>query len=345
LLALMPGITVVIPNWNGRHLLTSICLPSLAAQSFRNFSIVVVDNGSTDGSVLYLRSERPDVTVIEMKHNAGFAAAVNRGIAATDSEYMALVNNDVELHSAWLEEMVSTARRLPDAGSLASKILDFSDRTLITAAGDCVSRCAKVSSRGSGQRDHGQFDNVEQVFSACAGAALYRRTALQAVGLFDEDFFAYLEDVDWGFRAQLSGYTCSYVPSAIAYHVGGATTLSVTGLQSSLIARNTYWLVLKNFPWRLALRASPGIAFMIARRFFRVFRYGHRRQALAAVFKAACMTPAMLRKRRQIQSARRLSDHQVMSILSDDVSLRVQARAQLRTLLIRARSSTPASPG
>jgi GT2 family glycosyltransferase len=314
-------VTVVIPNWNGRELLASVSLPSLAAQTLRDFSVVVVDNGSTDGSASYLRSHWPDVEVEELPRNLGFAAAVNRGIAAAESDFVALVNNDVELDSRWLEEMTSAARRFPEAGSFACRIMDFDDRTLITTVGDCVSRGGHIFWRGWRERDAGQYGRFEPVFSSCAGAALYRRSAFEAVGLFDEDFFAYLEDVDWGFRAQLASLRCWYVPSAVAFHVGGATSSKVSGMRRALLARNAYWLILKNFPARVAARNGPALAFVLARLFYRTFREGHRRHAIAAMLQALRGTPGMLRKRHRIQSSRRMRDEDLVRILSRDASL------------------------
>jgi GT2 family glycosyltransferase len=331
----MPAVTVVIPNWNGMELLSSISLPALAAQTLQDFVITVVDNGSTDGSVSYLKSQWPHVRVKELPTNAGFAAAVNRGVASARSNLIALINNDVALDDRWLEQMVDGASRFPEAGSFASKVKDFDEREVIATVGDCVTAGARIFWRGAGERDQGQYDEVSTVFSACAAAALYRKTALDLVGSFDEDFFAYLEDVDWGFRAQLLGFSCVYIPSAVAYHVGGATSTQVSGLQTSLIARNTYWLVLKDFPWKISLGGSLRISFRLGRRFLRVFRYGHRRQAVSAAFTALRMTPAMARKRRWIQSRRRLSDHQLRNILCAEVSLSAKARARIGNWLIR----------
>jgi hypothetical protein len=317
----MPELTVIIPNWNGKNLLSSICLPSLAAQTYRDFTVTVVDNGSEDESVAFLQSEWPDIDVIEVGTNSGFAAAVNRGIASTSSELIALVNNDVELDARWMEDMVAAAHRVPEAGSFACRIMDFDDRTLITTVGDCVGAAGRVFWRGWRERDVGQFSRMEPVLSACAGAALYRRQALVEVGPFDESFFAYLEDVDWGLRAQLAGYSCWFVPSAIAYHLGGATSSRVSGLRASLLARNAYWLVLKNFPSRVIIRHAPGLAFTVTRRFYRVFRDGHRRLALDAIVQAISSTPAIVRNRREIQRHRRINHRRFASILSEDASL------------------------
>jgi GT2 family glycosyltransferase len=333
-----PSVTVVIPNWNGRELLASISLPALVAQTFVDFSVVVVDNGSTDGSASYVKSHWPGVGVEELSTNVGFAAAVNIGITAATSEFVALLNNDVELDRRWLEEMVSAAQELPEAGSLACRIMDFDDRTLITTVGDCLSAGGTIFWRGWGERDTGQYDRLEPVFSACAAAALYRRDAFETIGLFDEEFFAYLEDVDWGFRAQLAGLQCWYVPSAVAFHVGGATSSKMSGMRRALLARNAYWLVLKNLPFHVAARNGPALVFVLIRRFYRTVREGNAKRAGAAFVQAVLETPAMLRKRRQIQSDRRICDEDLERILSRDVSLGSQKIERFKSLFGRSTS-------
>jgi hypothetical protein len=198
--------------------------------------------------------------------------------------------------------------------------------------------------RGWLERDTGQYSRMEPVFSSCAGAALYRRAVFADVGLFDEEFFAYLEDVDWGFRAQLAGYPCWYVPSAVAYHLGGATSSRISGLRARLLARNAYWLVLKNFPGTHVARHAPALAFVLTRRFYRMFRDGHRRQALGAATQAMRLTPEMVRRRRKIQARRRINDRQLAKVLSHDASLGSQKIDRLRTLFYRPEAPARRSP-
>lgn len=332
--------TVVVPSWNGKELLTSVCLPSLATQTFRDFSIIVVDNGSTDGSATHLRSEWPDVGVIELAHNSGFAAAVNRGIEASASEFVALVNNDVELDRRWLEEMVSAAQGMPQAGSMACRMMNFDDRTLIAAAGDSVSTDGHIFARGWLERDTGQFERMEPVLSACAGAALYRREALDAVGPFDEDFFAYYENVDWGFRAQLAGFSRWYVPAAIAYHVGGATSSRVSGMRPTLLMRNAYLLVLKDFPLEIVVRNFPRLSFRIIRRFYRAFRHGRSREGFEALVQAVQLTPRMVQKRHENHDSRRVGHADIAELMTRDAPLRSRKIERLQTLLRRKPSSS-----
>lgn len=241
----MPGVAVIIPNYNGAALLPD-CLEALRRQTFRDFITVVVDNGSTDGSVDLVRTRFPEVAVIALPRNLGFAGAVNRGILETDSEYVALLNNDAEPEPAWLGALVEALNARPEAAMAASKILLYDRRDVLHSAGDYLEASGRPGNRGVWQRDWGQFDGVDEVFSACGAAALYRRSLFAEVGLFDEAYRAYLEDVDLACRARLRGYRCIYVPSARVYH-----RLSATGggsLAAYLFGRNLPRLIVKNFP-------------------------------------------------------------------------------------------------
>lgn len=295
-------------------------LPSLAAQRYADFAVLVVDNGSTDGTVLYLEREWPAVNVLVLPENLGFAAAVNRGVAATEGEYVALLNNDVELDSGWLDELVSALDTYPEAASATPKLLSYHDRTRLDGAGDELSWSGVCSRRGYGQPDTGQFDAPGEAFSACGGASLYRRSALERIGPFDEDLFAYLEDVDWGFRARLAGYGCRYVPGALAYHMGGATTDRVSDLGTYLRRRNQIALVLKNYPARNLVRHLPdlileqllGLALSVRDRTVPA--------QLRAWRDAVGQLPRTLRKRRQVQGARTLTPSELERIVTGEAS-------------------------
>jgi GT2 family glycosyltransferase len=326
-------VIVVIPNWNGGALLDEVSLPSLYAQAYSNFSIVVVDNASVDGSVSLLTEKWPAVTVLSLPRNLGFAAAVNRGIRASTSEFVALVNNDVCLDSEWLSSLVSAARRYPYAASFASRIMDYEDRSKLITAGDYVTLAGNVFPRGHGARGGDDYDHEEEVFSACAAAAMYRRSAFRCVGLFDEDFFAYFEDVDWGFRARRAGLACYYVPSAVAYHRGSATSGRVSGLRVSLMAQNGYWLILKNFPWPLMLRQLGPLAFIISRRFYRSFRDGDRSRTWKGLQRALILTPRMIRKRVRVGCGGSAPAGAVSDLLVADRTLGSARLERLRYIL------------
>jgi GT2 family glycosyltransferase len=281
-------------------------LPSLRAQTYGDFRVVVVDNGSGDGTAEHLRSEYPEVTLLELGSNQGFAAAVNRGIGAGGGEHVAVVNNDLELDPRWLQCMVAALRDHPEAGSATGKMLFYDRRDVIDGTGDFTSWYAVSAPRGRGEADRGQYDSPEAVFSACGGAALYRRAALDEVGPFDEDFFAYAEDVDWGFRAQLAGWACRYQPEAVAFHMGGRTSGRVPNLSRYLFFRNTLSMVAKDWPAAaLARNAHRLLLFLlktavaaIRGRWFGAFARG--------AFDACAQLPRTLRKRRGVQRSRRV---------------------------------------
>ena len=220
----MPRVSAAVLNYDGRDLL-EVILPSLAAQEYRDFETIVVDNGSTDDSVSYVRETWPQVRVVSAGvANVGVAAALNIAVRTATGEFVALLNNDIELDSRWLGELVAALDRHPEAATAAGKLLSYHRRERIDGAGDIFTRAAVAWGRGSGQLDRGQYDHPEEVFAPTAGAGLYRTSALADVGSFDESFIAYFEDVDWGLRAQLAGYRSRYVPTAVGYHMGSMTT-------------------------------------------------------------------------------------------------------------------------
>jgi GT2 family glycosyltransferase len=312
------SVSVVIPTWNGRELL-DVALRSLAAQSSAPDEIVVVDNGSGDGTVEHLRASWPSVTVVALPANVGFAAATNRGVEASSGDVVVLVNNDVELHPEFLAELVRGLEADPSAASAAAKMLRFHERGVIDATGDTLRWSGVALQRGQGERDTGQYDAPGRVFSACAGAAAYRRAAFDEVGLFDEDFFAYLEDVDWGFRAQLLGRGCVYVPTAIAYHVGSASTRregKPDPFFYGLPRRNDVWLVLKNYPGGALLRYAPLVLVNQLGLVYVAVRDGMARAHLSALWAAARGLPRVLAQRRAIQRARRAGRHELEPLIT-----------------------------
>jgi GT2 family glycosyltransferase len=247
--AVQPLVTVVIPNWNGRRWLSE-CLAAVAAQTLAPAEVMVVDNGSADGSVEYLRAEHPDVRIIALERNTGFAHAANRGIrAATGSVFVALVNTDVVLAPDWLARMSGALDSDPGAASVACKMLDLDDPHQVYDAGDVLRRDGACEQRGRFGRDDGRWDQPGEVFGACAGAALYRRDAVLAVGGFDERYFAYLEDVDLALKLRLGGWTCRYEP-VVARHAGEGSSQALPGGHWFFVARNTPVLIAKAFPAR-----------------------------------------------------------------------------------------------
>lgn len=310
-----PRVTAAILNYNGRELLDA-SVPSLLAQTYRDVRAVVVDNGSSDGSPAYVRTRWPQVEVVELEHNIGIPAALNRAVSSAHCTFVALLNNDLELDPSWLDELVRTLDAHPEAASATGKLLNFFDRSRFDGAGDVFTWSSAARPRGFGECDRGQYDRPESVFSPCAGAALFRRAAFEDVGLFDEDFFAYLEDIDWGFRAQLRRWESRYEPRAVAYHMSGATTGGNPRLYGSLQRRNQLLVVVKNYPARALARHWPKIllhhmawlAVSIRDRMF-----GDHLRAWWTVAKAL---PVTLRKRQVIQRARTADLEYLESVIS-----------------------------
>jgi GT2 family glycosyltransferase len=243
-------IAVVVPVWNGRRWLDGL-FASLDAQRRHPDTIIAVDNGSTDGSVQWLRS-RDGVTVVEMGSNTGFAVAANRGFAkASDCDAVALINTDIELEPDWLARMEARLDAEPECASVACKMVDLADPTRLYDTGNFLRRDGVCEQRGRFRVDDGRYDEPGEVFCACAGAALYRRSVVVAIGGFDERFFAYIEDVDLGLRLRLAGWGCAYEP-AVARHAGSGSSGQLRRPVATLVERNTLALVARAFPWRWA---------------------------------------------------------------------------------------------
>jgi GT2 family glycosyltransferase len=252
-------VSAMVLNYNGRHLLET-ALPSFAKQTYGDCAVYVVDNGSTDDSLEWLQQNWPQVQVVSLPRNVGVTAALNVCVDAARGELIGLFNNDIECEPQAVAELVAALDAHPEAGSACAKLVDFHDRTVIDGAGDLYRWTGEANRRGQGERDRGQYERPQAVFGACGGAALYRRTAFDEVGRFDERFGAIYEDVDWSFRAQLLGWSCRYVPQAVVYHMGSATLgreLSDFTLYQNL--RNGIWVVAKNYPASALVRRAPSL--------------------------------------------------------------------------------------
>ncbi|MEJ7871552.1 MAG: glycosyltransferase family 2 protein [Rubrobacteraceae bacterium] len=314
----MPGrVTVVVPNWNGKKFL-SACLDALRDQSFEGFETIVVDNGSTDDSVAFTRRDFPEVRVVSLGENRGFSAAANAGIEASETEYVALLNNDTEQDAGWLDELVRAADAHPEAGLFASRLVDFHDRRFLDGAGDALRLSGLPYRLGHGERDRGQFDKLGYVFGACGAAAMYRREMLDEIGTFDEDFVSYCEDGDLSFRAQLAGYRCLYVPGSVVYHMGSASTGGKRSATATRLGtRNSLSLLVKNLPLSLVPHILPFFVFGQLARLLTAAVTGSLRAHLEGLYGAWRHQPIMLKKRRQVQGKKRVSDAQVRLMLRE----------------------------
>jgi hypothetical protein len=316
----MPRVSAVVLNYNGCELL-EVIIPSLAAQEYRDFEMVVVDDASTDGSVSRLRESWPQVRVVSTgAANVGVTAAMNVAVRTATGELVALLNNDIELDPRWMGELVTALEHHPDAGSAVGKLLNFYRRDELDGAGDVFSWGGEVRRRGHGEHDRGQYDEPQAIFGACGGAALYRRSALERVGPMDEPLFAYYEDADWSFRAQLSGYRCRYVPTAVAYHMGSAT-LGAGPSEFNLYHawRNSIWVVVKNYPTSDLFLHAPALLLVQLRNLGIATRRRKVRLWLRVWRDALRGLPAVLAKRREVQRGRRISRAQLAAVI-DHVS-------------------------
>ncbi|WP_298816699.1 glycosyltransferase family 2 protein [Chloroflexus sp.] len=259
-------IDVIVPNYNGSALLPT-CLDSLRAQTRRDFVVTVVDDASTDDSVTLLRSRYPEAQVLVMPHNRGFAAAVNAALAATQRPFVALLNNDTEADPRWLEALIGALERWPQFAFAASKLRLFDRRDVLHSAGDFYRINGEPGNRGVWEFDRGQYDAYVEVFGPCAGAAAYRRNALDLLAedgnVFDEELVMYCEDVDLNLRARRKGLRTIFVPTAVVYH-----RLSASGggvLASYYCGRNFPLVWAKNMPAPLARRHWPDLLVSQAR--------------------------------------------------------------------------------
>jgi GT2 family glycosyltransferase len=330
------AISVVVVTWNRRNLLRS-CLQSLTLQDLNQpFEVVVVDNGSDDGSPEMVLSDYGKTTgfrleLIRNRENRGFCAANNQGFRASDSEFVALLNNDAEAEPDWLRKLATAFEGRPDVGMAASKILVHEDPRRIDKAGHLIYPDGQNRGRGSGELDEGQYDRVEEILWPDGCAAMYRRAMLDEIGGFDEEFFAYADDAELGLRAQIAGWKCLYIPGAVVRHHRGATL----GLRSSrrleLIERNRLLLAAKLFPWSLlwwnplyyALRLGAGVWAAITGQ-GEVGKYPGVRGKLQAAFallkgdwQALPLLPRMLAKRREVERIRKLSPREVRQLIME----------------------------
>lgn len=277
----------------------------------------MVDGGSADGSIDFLRAQYPWVRVIPLPRNLGFTGNVNAGLRAAAGDALALLNNDAEADPHWIGAMVSAMRGEPRIGSVASKILHRDDRQVIGSAGDCLGMNGLAAQRGNGEVDCGQYDRAEEVFAASGGAVLYSREMLRDVGLLDEGFVSYLEDVDLGLRARLRGWACWYEPAARVYHQGSAT--GGGPLASFYVARNTIRLIARGFPTGLLRRGLPAIMAGQRRRALdaaRAWRGAAARATLRGQIAGLANLPDALRSRRVIQARRTVMDNYLLEWLT-----------------------------
>lgn len=317
-------------NWNRKELLRA-CLDTLRRQAEVAFEVIVVDNGSADGSAEMAEAEF-GVRVIRNRENRGFCAANNQGIAAAQGDFVALINNDAEGAEGWLAALHRACSSAPDIGMAASKVLVWEDPSRIDKAGHLIFPDGQNRGRGSGAADQGQYDREEEVLWPDGCAAMYRKAMLDEIGGFDEDFFAYGDDAELGLRARIAGWRCVYTPHAVVRHHRGSTLGKDSVRRLELIERNRLLLALKLFPWTLLLLNPLFFAARLAAGTLAACRgagdtvyfpglagkWGLVRALAVGEFQALRLAPRMLRKRAAVRRIRRLTSAQVRRLIWDN---------------------------
>jgi GT2 family glycosyltransferase len=309
-----PPIAVVVPNWNGADRLAA-CLDSLLAQSLP-CRVIVVDNGSVDGS-LKLLEKYQDLEVILNEVNEGFTGGVNPGFQRAiddDLKYVATLNNDAVADKDWLKNLAAILDKNPHVGIVTSKILDGKGKKL-DSTGDYLTVWGLPYPRGRGESDLDKYDDQTEVFAASGGASLYRVRMLREIGLFDQDFFAYYEDVDLSFRAQLADWKVRYAPTATVKHQIGATSSQLKGFATYQTLKNQQLVLYKNLPgkfwWRVGWRFTLAHSLFLLRAIGR----GQGWPALKGDLKGSYLMLKEHSARKQLQRARKVKDSYVWSHL------------------------------
>lgn len=314
-------VDIIIPTYNGLQNVISV-LKSVYAQFYKDYRIILVDNCSEDGTVDYIKKEQPGVILIENKSNLGFSKAVNIGIEyslnSNESEIILLLNNDIELEPDFIEKGISTFNDIKEADFIAVKMMNYFNRNIIDDTGDFIRKTGGTPmARGHGENDIGQYDKPEFIFGACAGAAFYKSEMFKTAGLFDEDFYAYLEDVDLSFRFQLHGYKCYYNHEIICYHKRRETSNRFEGMETYYTERNIVILRLKNYPLNLYFKYS--LLFFLSRiNRYRLFllKYpkGTLKFALKGYFSGLVKIFNTLGKRKIVQNSKVVSSEYLENI-------------------------------
>lgn len=330
-------VAVVIPNWNGAHEITK-CLESLEKQSLKPH-IIVVDNGSEDDSVKLIEEKFPKVELIKNPVNLGFAGGVNTGFkkALKDGlKYVATLNNDAFADKDWLKYLVSELDENSKIGIATCKLLT-DDGKKLDSTGDCYTVWGLPYPRGRGEKDEGQYDDKTEIFAASGGASIYRAEMLDKIGMFDTDFFAYYEDVDLSFRAQLAGWQVRYVPNAKAFHQISATSSKIKGFSTYQTMKNLQLLLYKNVPRKYL--GKVGRRFFLAETlfFFRAITRGQGISAFKGDAKGTFLLFKVLRERKPIHKNKKVSDEYIWQMFDHDLPPNAQALRKLRAKWWRLR--------
>jgi len=326
---------IVIPNWNGEKELPT-ALDAVLAQSFRDFTVVVVDNGSVDGSRAIIKNyQQKDsrIQTIFNDKNYGFTGAMNPGFMAAitaKATYVAGCNNDAKPDKDWLKHLVAFLDKHPSYGTAACKLLHADGKT-IDSTGDQYTVWGLPYPRGRDEPDSAIYDNQTDIFGASGGASMYRVKMLEQVGLFDQDFFAYYEDIDLSFRSQLAGWKVGFVSQSIVYHEQGTTSARVKGFTTQQYMKNVPMVLIKDVPGRLFWRVLPRLTLAYSIFFINAFvKHGHGWQATKGFCKGFILLPKKLAQRRSIQSTRKVSVDYIWSLFLHNLPPNARKLKKLR---------------
>jgi GT2 family glycosyltransferase len=306
-------ISIIVVNYNGRSFLPE-CIDSVLCQTVQDFELIIVDNGSRDGSAELISHKYPKIELVELSENLGFTGGNIEGFKRASGQYIVLLNNDAVLKKNWLEVMIHAINQRDDIGICASKII-IDGTELLDCAGDVFTTAFNGTKRGAFSR-HDDFDESGFVPGACAAAVIYRRSMLDEIGFLDDDFFLDHEDTDLSMRAWLAGWKCLYVPEAIAYHKVSSTQGNESDLSIYYFARNSLWVYVKNVPGILFIKKIP------QRIFYELCSFGYFcllrkkwRPFLRGKWHSILGLPKMFYKRRQIQNLVKLDQKEILKSL------------------------------
>lgn len=298
--------SVIVLNWNGLEFLEG-CLSSLEKQSIKDYEIIFVDNGSSDQSVNYIKTNFENVMILDLKENLGYCRANNKGYNKATGKYIAFINNDTIVHENWLESQISFLEKYPEYSFCSSKMLLMDNQGIIDNVGTSFSTAGVGRKIGWMQEDVGQFEENQEVFGVCGGAALLRKTMLEDIGVFDEDFFIIGEDIDLSFRAQIAGYRGIYIPEAIVYHKVAPKRGDNSDFSIYYSNRNLVWTLIKNMPTLLLLKYMLSITAYHSLSMIRSIMNGKGSVVFKAKYDALKNLKSMYRKRKEIQNLRKIS--------------------------------------
>jgi GT2 family glycosyltransferase len=309
-------VCVIIVNWNGRNQLEE-CISSLEGQTFRQFETILIDNGSQDGSVSWVREKFPWVRIVALPENTGFCYANNLGYEMSRGRFVALLNNDTRAEPDWLFCLYKQMKDHEQIGICASRIVRHDNPDIFDAAGDSYDLSGVGFRRGHGECTD-RYELREEVFGACAAAAMYRRSMLDDIGFFDESFFAVGEDIDLSFRAKMAGYRCMYIPDAVVRHKISETVGVGSNFQIYQSRRNVEYVYFKNMPWVLMLFTFPVHLLYNLLTFVQAFKEGRPQVFLKAKWDFLVNFGKVWKKRRTVQVQRKISLKELLSSFSMD---------------------------